>query len=258
MALQNVLEEMKKIQPFVAEDTDSGPVETLTARRGRKRQAIERMKLLREEYTNELLSSAVFILAVGSERAAFEELATTEGNCMKSSAESFFEDISGRVHPSLYVNRGDSASNLFEVAGRHLEDKARELGMLEYPQMIFKSQYRRAINSSLDLTALLKQAISDQVGGEVVGINAVHALTDTAIEKGHAATVTPIVITSEDQKYSVELIAHLQRLTPRVFLVVAGEAPQQLTSMSGAIVMGEVNSKAIKSALKQIKSNLRK
>lgn len=49
MALQNVLEEMKKIQPFVAEDTDSGPVETLTARRGRKRQAIERMKLLREE-----------------------------------------------------------------------------------------------------------------------------------------------------------------------------------------------------------------
>lgn len=258
MALNKILEEIKKLQPFIDEDTDSGPTETLSARRGRQRNAVEQVKGFRRDYTADLLRSAVFILTVGSEREAFEGLATTEGSCLSSDAESFFKDIAGRIHPTLYVGRGDTVSNLFDVAGRHLEDKARELGILEYPQMIFKSQYRRQIETVEQLTALVKQAIMDQVGGELVGINAISQLTDAAIASNHTATVTPVVLSTADQKFSVELISHLERLTPRVFLVIAGDAPSQITSVEGAIIVKDVNAKAVKGALKQIRSSLKK
>lgn len=256
MALNQILEEMKKLQPFVDEDTDSGPSETMGARRGRQRNAVEQIKGLRKDYMSDLLRSAVFIVTVGSERDAFESLATTEGSCLQSDAESFFKDLASRVHPSLYVGRGDTVSNLFDVAGRHLEDKARELGVLEYSQMIFKAQYRRQIDTADQLTALLKQIIMEQVGGELVGVNAISQLTDDAIASGHTATVTPVVLSSADQKFSVELIGHLERLTPRVFLVVAGDSPA--ISGEGAIIVKDVNAKSVKGALKQIRSSLKK
>lgn len=258
MSLQTVLEEMKKVQPFIDEDTNSGPTETLRARRGRQSHAIERMKMLKEQYSNELLSGAAFILTVGSEREAFDMLATTEGNCLGSKVESFFEDLSSRIHPSLYEGRNNTASNLFGVASRHLEDKAREIGMTEYPQLIFKSEYDKAINTGADLTALLKKAITDQVGGEVVGINAVRELTESAIDKGHSASITPIVLTTDDTKYAVELVSHLERLTPRVFLVVAGKAPKALRAMQGAIVVKDGTLESVEAALTQIRNKLKK
>lgn len=255
--LAKVLEEMKKVQPFALEDTDSGPNETIGARRGRKRAALETLKMLKSQYSDILLRSSVFILTVGSEREAFEKIATTEGNCLLSKAESFFDDLANRVHPTLYAGKNPGA-NLFDVVGRHLEDKARELGMTEYPQLIFKAQYMRMITTPQEFAALLKQAVTEQVGGEVVGINAVRALTETAIAKEHDRTVTPIVLSTEDQKFAVELIPHLERLTPRVFLVVAGKAPKQLKSMQGAIVLKDGSAESVESALTQIKNRLKK
>lgn len=257
MSLLKVLEEMKKVRPLAEEDTDSGPVETLTARRGRQKRAVETLKDLRRQYSDDLLRSAVFILVVGSDREAFETTVTTDGSCLLSKAESFYEDLANRVHPTIYAGK-DPGANLFDVVGRHLEDKARELGMTEYPQLLFKNQYRRMVHTPAEFTELLKQAITEQVGGEVVGINAVRALTDKAIANNHDKTVTPIVLSTEDQKFAVELIPHLERLTPRVFLVVAGKAPKQLKSIQGAVVLKEVTAETVEGALNQIKNNLKK
>lgn len=257
MSLQKVLEEMKKVRVLAEEDVDSGPIETLTGRRGRKRHAVEQLKNLRSQYSDTLLRSAVFILTVGSQREAFEQLASTEGNCLLSVAESFYEDLANRIHPTLYTGK-NTTSNLFDVVSRHLEDKARELGITEYPQLVFKHQYARQVTSSKEFTELLKQAITEQVGGEVVGINAVRSLTDTAIARNHTQTVTPIVLSTSDENFALELIPHLERLTTRVFLVVAGEASETLKATEGAIVLSEVSSKSMKAALKQIRSNLKK
>lgn len=257
MSLAKVLEEMKQARPFAEENVDSGPSETLNARRGRQKRAAETMKDLRQQYSDNLLKTAVFILTVGTERETFEAQVTSDGSALKSDAESFFNDLANRVHPTLYAGKNPGA-NLFDVVGRHLEDKARELGMTEYPQLIYKSQYARQVNTPAEFASLLKQALTEQVGGEVVGINAVRGLTDLAISKGHEATVTPILLSTSDQKFSVELIAHLERLTPRVFLVIAGEAPEQLKSAEGAVVLTEVSPKSVKNALKQIKNNLKK
>lgn len=257
MSLQKTLEEMKKHAVYANEDVDSGPVETLSGRRGRKKAAIESLKTLRRQYSDDLMRSAVFILTVGSDREAFEKIASTEGNCLVSGADSFYSDLAGRIHPTLYAGKNPGA-NLFDVVGRHLEDKARELGMTEYPQLLFKNTYARMVQSPEEFTALLKQAITEQVGGEVVGINAVRTLTDVAIAKDHSATTTPILLSTEDSKFAVELIAHLERLTPRVFLVVAGKAPKQLKTMQGAIVVKETSLESVEAALNQIKNNLKK
>lgn len=257
MSLSKILEEMKKVRPMAEEDVDSGPVETLSGRRGRQKRAVESLKDLRREYSDHLLRTAVFIVSVGSDREAFEKVASTDGNCLFSEAESFFNDLSNRIHPTLYAGK-DPGSNLFDVVGRHLEDKARELGITEYPQLLFKAQYRRMVNGPADFADLLKLAITEQVGGEVVGINAARTLTDAAIEKGHSASYTPILVSTPDQKFSVDLIPHLERLTPRVFLVVAGKAPKALKSMQGAILVKDASLESVEAALTQIKNSLKK
>ena len=257
MSLQKTLEEMKKHAVYANEDVDSGPVETLNGRRGRKKAAVESLKNLRRQYSDDLLRSAVFILTVGTDREVFEKIASTDGNCLLSQADSFYSDLANRIHPTLYAGKNPSA-NLFDVVGRHLEDKARELGMTEYPQLLYKTAYSRMVQSPEEFTALLKQAITEQVGGEVVGINAIRELTDTAIAKEHSASATPVLLSTEDSKFAVELISHLERLTPRVFLVVAGKAPKQLKTMQGAIVVKEANSESVEAALTRIKNNLKK
>lgn len=255
--LAKTLEEMKNLKSFAEEDTDEGPSTTMGARRGRKNQAIQQLKSLREQYSADLLRGAAFILTVGSEREAFEQTLREDGSCFESKADSFFEDLSGRVHPSLYLDR-DTVANTFDVVGRHLEDKAREIGMLEYPQLVFKSQYARTLKSPSDLSSLLKLAITEQVGGEVVGINAVRDITDSAIEKGHMLSVTPIVLSTEDQKYSLELTQHLERLTSRVFLVVAGKVPKGFKVPKDALVVKEVSKDSVEAALEKMRSSLKK
>lgn len=257
MSLSTILAEMNKARPFAEEDVDSGAPETLNGRRGRQRQAAEQLKALKAQYSDTLLRSAVFILTVGSDREAFENVVTSDGSGLLSKAESFYDDLANRIHPTLYAGKNPGA-NLFDVVGRHLEDKARELGMIEYPQLLFKSQYARMVNTPEEFSALLKIAITEQVGGEVVGINAVRALTDKAIANNHDKTVTPILLSTEDQKFAVDLIPHLERLTPRVFLVVAGKAPKQLKGIQGAILVKDTTPESIAAALAQIKNNLRK
>lgn len=257
MSLIKTLEEIKKHTAYANEDVESGPIETLNGRRGRQRASVESIKLLRRQYSDELLRSAVFILTVGTDRESFEQIARDNGNCLFSKADSFYSDLANRIHPTLYAGKNPGA-NLFDVVGRHLEDKARELGMIEYPQLLYKNTYARMVQSPEEFAVLLKQAITEQVGGEVVGINAVRELTEAAIAKGHTASATPILLSTEDSKFAVELIPHLERLTPRVFLVVAGKAPKQLKTMQGAIVVKEASSESVEVALTQIKNNLKK
>lgn len=257
MSLSKVLEEMKKVRPMAEQDTDSGPVETITARRGQKRNAQEQLKNLRNEYSDMLLRTAAFIVTVGSEAEAFNEAVTSDGSCLSAPAEGFYEDLAARVHPTLYQGK-DPGANLFDVVSRHLEDKARELGITEYPQLLFKAQYRRMISSQSEFVSLLKQAVTEQVGGEIVGINAVRSLTDKAIKAEHKLPVTPVLLTTKDQEFAVSLLPHLKRLTPNVSLVVVGEASESLKATPGAVVVSEVNAKTVKGALKQIKNNLKK
>jgi hypothetical protein len=258
MSLQTTLAEIKKLQPFAAEDVNSGPSETLNGRRGRKSQAIESIKRLKRQYKQDLLLNSVFIIATGSGREEFAKTATSEEfNLFSADPEDFYRDLANRVPQSLYLGKA-GVSNIFEVLGRHLEDKMMELDINEYNQLIFKAEHAQQINSVEQFTKLIRSAINKQIGSEIAGINALNSLVEVAIERNNAADITPIVLVVEDESFALDLLKDLNRLTSRVFLSVIGDASDKLKSIDGAMVLADTNKGTIKQALKAMRKSSKK
>lgn len=257
MNLSQIVEQIKSVSVLANEDVENGAIETLNARRGRKARAVESMKDLKRQYTLELMRSAVFILVAGASKDTFTSIATESFGCFSAGADDFYNDLANRIPESVYAGK-ESVANLFDIVGRHLEDKAGEIGIVGYPQFRFKSEYKRHIGSKAEFVSLLKQAFNEQIGGELVGINATHALTDSAIAKSHSARITPIILNTDDEKLALELIPALERLTPKVFLVVSGKASKATKSVSDAIVLKDSTPETVEAALTTIRGSLRK
>lgn len=258
MSLDAIIKEMKTLKPFADEDPDSGPAETMVGRRGRKQQAIQRLSDLRLQYAQDLLRSAVFIIVAGAKRAEFETIATGEKfSLFSADPETFYTDLANRIHPSLYTKNA-SQSNLFDILGRHLEDKMRELGLSEYNQLIFKEKYISKVDTPEDFAQVIKIAINEQIGSEIVGVQASASIVDKAIQTGHSAKVTPIVLSTGDEKLAIQLSGDLGRITPRVFLVNAGKTSKELRGVEESIQLKEVTEDSVKSTLDQIIKSLKR
>lgn len=256
MSLQSTLAEIKKVKPLAEEDTSTGPVETLNARRGRKNQAVESLKRLKREYKKGMLETAMFIIAVGSTRNELVE-ASKEHGIMSANPNDFYVDLSGRVPETLYMNK-TGVSNIFEVLGRHLEDKMNELDLLEYNQLIFKAQYAKEIRSKEDFADLIRLAVNSQIGSEIVGIQAVESLVNQAIESGHSATFTPIMLAVDNVDFANDLVRDLRRLTDHVFVLGSGELTDGMKSLDGINVLEDTSKKSVKAALTAMKKTLKK
>lgn len=255
MSLQTVLAEIQKVKPFAEEDTNSGPIETLNGRRGRKAQAIEQLKRLKREYKQSLIQNTVFIISTGSDREEFTKTATEQFGLFSADPETFYRDLASRVPETLYKGK-EGVSNIFDVLGRHLEDKMMELDINEYNQLIFKAGYAKAINSAEEFAKLIKSAINQQIGAEIVGIQAIDSLVDMAIEKGHADKITPVILTTDDEGFAQELMKDLGRLTTKVFLAITGEG--NLKSTAGALILKDSSKKSVETALKEMRKGLKK
>jgi len=256
MSLQTVLAEIKKVKVFAEEDTNTGEAATLNARRGRKNQAIEQLKRLKRDYKQQLIQNTVFIIATGSEREAFTQTAI-EGGLFAADPEAFYKDLAKRVPEVLYKGK-EGVSNIFDVLGRHLEDKMMELDINEYNQLLFKAQYAQKIESVDDFAQLIKKAINDQIGSEIVGVQAIDSLVDEAIERNHSDKYTPVILTTNDEAFAVQLSRDLERLTTRVFMAVSGEGNETLKNLDGALILSEVSKESVKAAIKEMRKNLRK
>ena len=251
MSLSSILEQIKTVKPIAEMDILVGPRETYAGREGMQRNAKEEFKTLKEQYTNELRQTAAFILVSGSVKESFQTLATTEFDCFSADSEGFYKALADRIPAELYANK-TPAGNLFDVMGRHLEDMANDLGIIGYPQLIFKQQYQRAVDGKADFVKLIKQAINEQVGSEIVGIYTAKALTDEAIAKNHGLSITPIVMTTDDETLALELNETLYRAGSRAFLVAAGKGAKSIRAVEGAFAMKEVDSESVKNVLTNI------
>lgn len=257
MSLQSVLAEIKQVKVFAEEDTNTGAPETLNARRGRKAQAIEQLKRLKRDYRQQLMQNTVFIVATGAGREDFAKLASEDFGLFSVDPETFYKDLAKRVPEVLYKGK-EGVSNIFDVVGRHLEDKMMELDVNSYNQLLFKAGYAKAVNNVDEFAQLLKTAINQQIGSEIAGIQAIADLTDVAIEKNHSDKITPVVLSTGDEAFALQLVKDLERLTTRVFLSVTGEASTALKSVDDAIVLADATKTAVGTALKNIKKNLKK
>lgn len=254
MSLNKIIEEINQLKPILLEDLSNGPRETYSAREGRQRNAKDRMKTLREEYIDELRTSSVFILVAGSDKEKFIELSTNQFNCFSADAEGFYKDLANRIPQELYTNK-TPAANLFDIMGRHLEDKAQEMKIIGYPQLIMKQHYFRALSGREDFVGLIKEAINEQVGSEIAGIHVVRSVADGAITANHASKITPIVLSIEDQTLALDLKNTLSRIGAKSAIVVVGKGAKNLRATEGAFLVKEVQTETVENCLKNI-SNL--
>lgn len=257
MSLSVVLDKIKKVQPFALEDADSGPVETLRARRGRKNQAVEEFSRLKKEYEFELRRTAAFILVLGDKRQDFTELAVQNYKCFSSDPNNFFSDLAGRVPASLYLGK-EGLPNLFDILGRHLEDKMLDLDVIGYPQLIYRQEYAQAIRNTEEFTAIVRRAVVEQVGGEIVGIQSIRNLAPEAIRLEHSSKFTPILLPVNDEKFALTIARDLEKITARIFIVSAGKTSKLLKSYQDTVYVKEVTTENVEGALKTISSTLKK
>lgn len=257
MALAEILQEIKTLKPFAEESLEGGPIETLAARRGRKFQSLERLNQLRIAYTREMNRSSLFIVVTGSARDAFVKIGFEDLGVFTANPEEIYVDLAQRVTPELYMGR-ETISNLFEVLGRYLEDKALELDIVGYPMLRFEDKYRQTIHSPTDFVTLVKRSINDQIGAEISGINAIKSIVDTAISREHASKTTSIMLPTGDETLVTELMRDLGRLTPKVFLVIAGKSSKAIRGIEGSISVKEPTIESVTAALKEIKGYIKK
>lgn len=254
LTLADIVEEIKKTQPLVDENLESGHHSTLNARRGRQARAIETMKELTERYAQLLQNSAVFVFVVGAAKNEFTKIALKNSNAFGADPEDFYKNLLKEIHPSMFKS---GPSNIFDILGRVLENKMLTLNVREYPQPQFKNSYQRTIKGEEDVLQLIKDVINDQVGGEIAGVNAVRSLVPQAIKRGHGKTVTPIILNAQDEKLSLRLVKSLQEITPYSYLVVAGDASEE-SKITGAITVSEVNKTTVKEALQLIEGMVKR
>jgi len=254
MELKTILEKMETSRPNAEMEVQTNPASTYGGRLGLKRAATETLKQLRIEYHRQLLSSTVFIIVAGSNKDRFSELASSDAfGCFSVDPEEFYKDIASRINPSLFGR--ESTRALFNIAGNVLEDKALELDIQSYPSLAFSEKYNRGVSGPDDFASLIRSAVNDQVGSEIVGINAVYSIVDKAIGKKHAATVTPVVLNTSDENFALDLQTNLKRLTKKVFLVVAGKS-KTLKAIKDVIFVKDVSEESVGEALTTIRGKL--
>lgn len=252
MSLSRTLEQIKVLTPIANENINKGPRETYQGREGRKRNALAQLKDLKESYIDELRTSAVFILVAGSAKDEFAGIAKNEFKCFTADPEGFYKDLADRLPPQLY-NQKTPPANLFDIMGRHLEDKANEMKIVGYPQMVMKAKYFRSVENKEDFIELIKEAVNEQVGSEISGIHIVRALADEAIEAGHSGKITPIVLTTDDENLALDLKSTLSRIGSKAFLVSAGKGAKTVKSTEGAFTLKEVNNENVETTLTNIR-----
>ncbi len=260
MSLSSILKEIEINRPNAEAVVSTKFPETYGARVGLKKSAEESIRRLKNDYRDQLLASTVFIVVTGASRDAFTALASADSfGCFVADPEDFYKDVAARVSPpqvkpSLYGR--EATRSLFSIAQNVLADKCVELGIESYPALAFNDKYSRAVNSAEEFAALLKTAINDQVGSEIVGINAVYSIVDSAITRKHQATVTPVILSTGDDKFALDLKTNLGRLKTKTFLVLAGKTSKALAGTKDAVVVKTVNEESVGEALTAIRNKL--
>lgn len=265
MSLSTILKSMNENRSNSEMEVSLGNPDTRRGREGLKRAAVETMKRLRNDYRDELIKSTAFIIVTGGGRDNFTELASSNTfGCFSSDPDSFFTDLVSRINPALLGR--ETAKNLFNVVENVLVDKMQELNINSYPSLRFNDKYNSAVNGAADLVPLVRSAVTDQVGLEVVGINAIHSIVDKAIASNHGAPVTPVIFNVSDEKFATDLVKGLYKrrlsdgtfigLTNKVFFVVAGKSSKELQKTEGAITVKTVSEETVGEALSTIKNKL--
>jgi hypothetical protein len=254
MSLKSILAQIQEQQALATQDTEGGNPATLRTRQGMQRQAKEQLVGLELQYTEEILNNCTFILVNGDAKESFADIAAADFGCFSADPEAVYKELANRVPPELYLG-SNNPIEAFDVLSRHLEDLANELAIQSYPLLQWNQNYSGAIATKEDFVALVKKAINEQVGSELVGIYTISKLVPKAIAAAHASQVTPIILPTNDDLLISDLSTNLERFGTRSFVVTAGKTKGKKTT-SGSIVVKQANDESVREALSTIRGQL--
>lgn len=265
MSLVRILEQIESNRPNAEMSLEMVSPSTYNARVGIKRAAIENIARLNAEYQDALLGQTAFIIVTGSSKDSFTEIASGEKfGCFSVDPEGLFTEIASKIDQSLYGR--ESARYLFSTASNLLEEKAMDLGIKSYNMLQFSDKYNSGIKTASDFVTLLRNAVVDQVGSEIIGLNAVRNIVSKAISSKHSASVTPVILNTSDEKFALELQNNLKihkskngegrGLTNKVFLVVAGKASKGFHNGKDGLMVKNVTEETVEEALALIRNKV--
>jgi hypothetical protein len=220
--LEQLLTEINKQKKDAEIDIDAVDPRVREHVKGKIRRAKNQLEQLYVEYKNEILKRSVFIMATGQNARSFANIAEEEYKCFKIDGDTFFKDIVDEVHPDLYEGKTVNSS-VFEVLNNLLEDRMKNLDVISYNSLMFDTRYQKTVKDKNELIQVARDAITDIIGGEVLGLDALERVSREAVNREYKSKMVPIVIYSEDEKFIKKASEQVKNLTTKVFVVNSKE-----------------------------------
>jgi len=250
MSLTTVLEEIKETKKIALTDLDTVSPRAYPYKLGQVNSAKAKLESLYINYKHELLNKAIFILVTGSDSALFSEIAERDFKCFKTDGKILFKEIANEIDPSIYLNKKVNSS-VFEVIGNVLEPRLKDLDIVSYNTLMFEAKYEKVIKNDNDFVQLITESVSDIIGAEVVGLDALERISKEAVNKGYKSKMVPILIHSKDEGFISSISNNLKTLSPRVVTIAAGKVKKK-NDLNILASITEVDEQSVGKALKEI------
>ena len=192
---------------------------TYTTRLGKQKRAKQNLADLYLEYRTQVKNRAVFILTKGAHAESFIEVATgPDFGCFEVDAEELYKEIISRVNKRYYDNQTSSPA-LFDILMSSFNEICDDIGIIEYPAVLFEARFKRRLTSQEDLLKLTKEAFNTKIGSDLVGLYAIDKVSRKAVNSGYEGTTIPIILHSKDKGLTDELEKSLLNINRNVFKV---------------------------------------
>ena len=174
MSLEAVVKEIKQNNKFANEkiDMEKCNPSTITGRLARQRSAKERLKQLYVQYKSELKKQCFFVVVSGEGAMEFASAVSQipDTEFAFSNTDTFYEDLTNRIDSKLYKNPIRSGY-IMDVMGRHFEDMAKDMDIVQFNQIISSSKFDTTISNRDDVLKLVKKVTNEILGAEVAGLH---------------------------------------------------------------------------------------
>jgi len=231
---------------------------SFTSKKGKIKRAKIDLEELETEYRQEVKSRALFIIATGTQADKFAKIAKEEFYCYSLDSNQFYYDITEDINERLYTDAVTSPA-LFDILGKTFEEKAREIGIVSYPALIFESKYKKILNKKEDLISIVKRAFNEKIGAEVLGLDAIQKITKEALKSEDVDRKIlqkfPIIMITKDETLVKDLAKGLRYSSPNVHIVGVGTVKDKDVKDNCMTSIKTVSKDSVEKGLVKISSN---
>lgn len=254
-SIEEVVKEINKKKAMALLEPGDNPMNYST-KVGKIKRAKVDLEDLYLKYRSEVQLRSLFMIVTGKQAKKFADLASKEFFCYQLDSNGFYEGLIKDVGARLYTNQPASPS-LFDILGKTLEDRAREIGVLGYPALIFESKYKKVLSGKEDLLTLLKRAFNEKVGIEMLGLDAIERAATLAIndedEEKQVLSKFPIIMVTEDESIVKDLAQGLGFVSNNVFIIGAGSVKDEKVKQNCSHTLKQITNKTVENSLVKIK-----